>query len=339
MWWSGLVVDRPCDSGGYRAIAVAALGRLARSIWLRVLVSVALLVLVATRIDLGVAADRLSEGSWGYFLAAVIALFTSFVVGALRWHVFLSATDIDAPSLGVVRAYLIGTFTNNFLPSQIGGDVTRTWVVSRPGTRIRAGTTVVCDRAMALACLIAVAWLAYATNASDTPIELVVALATCTAAAMVVGAGAALVFQSERVRRRMPVRLHRPGREVRAAARACTRGVVLRRTFLIGLGFQGLVVLSTWLVALSFGLSVPFATLAVCLAPVLIVSVLPISIGGFGVREASYVVLLGYAGVSATDAALLSLASAAAFAIASLPGALALIKRPAVPVSSADAGR
>ena len=79
--------------------------------------------------------------------------------------------------------------------------------------------------------------------------------------------------------------------------------------------------------------------LAVVLAPVLIVSVLPISIGGFGVREGSYVVLLSYAGVNSTDAALLSLLTAAAFAIASLPGGLALIRHPeAVSSTGADPG-
>ena len=114
-----------------------------------------------------------------------------------------------------------------------------------------------------------------------------------------------------------------------AKPRSLAQGRVLAQTLAIGLGFQGLVVLAAWLIARSLELDLPFSTLAVVLAPVLIVSVLPISIGGFGVREGSYVVLLSYAGISSTDAALLSLLSAAAFAIASLPGGLALMRPPA----------
>ena len=102
----------------------------------------------------------------------------------------------------------------------------------------------------------------------------------------------------------------------------------LGRTVLIGLGFQGLVYRSAWLVARSISLDVPFAVIGAVLAPVLILSTAPVSIGGFGVREGSYVLLLGYAGVSATDATLFSLLLAATFAIASLPGALALLRRP-----------
>ncbi|HEY3182129.1 MAG TPA: lysylphosphatidylglycerol synthase transmembrane domain-containing protein, partial [Gaiellaceae bacterium] len=101
------------------------LRRLAGSIWLRTLVSVGLLALVASRIDFGAAGDRLSGGRWGYFAAAVAALLASFVVGALRWHVFLNAAGVESPRAQTIRAYLIGMFTTNFLPTQIGGDVTR----------------------------------------------------------------------------------------------------------------------------------------------------------------------------------------------------------------------
>ena len=89
--------------------------------------------------------------------------------------------------------------------------------------------------------------------------------------------------------------------------------------------------LAAWLMARSVSLDIPLSVLGAVLAPVLILSTAPVSIGGFGVREASYVFLLGYAGVSATDATLFSLLSAAAFALASLPGALALLvgRRPA----------
>ena len=104
---------------------------------------------------------------------------------------------------------------------------------------------------------------------------------------------------------------------------------MLARTLLIGVAFQGLAVFAAWLVVRALELHLPFAPLAVSLAPILIVSVLPVSIGGFGVREGSYVVLLGYAGLGTTDATLLSLLSALAFALASLPGGVLLLKRPA----------
>ena len=126
----------------------------------------------------------------------------------------------------------------------------------------------------------------------------------------------------------MPDRVRPAALEIKAALTACLRGATLARTLLIGLGFQGLVYLAAWLVARSISLDVPFAVIGAAMAPVLILSAAPVSIAGFGVREGSYVLLLGYAGVDATTAALFSLLTAAVFALASAPGALALLRRP-----------
>jgi hypothetical protein len=93
---------------------------------------------------------------------------------------------------------------------------------------------------------------------------------------------------------------------------------------LVGLPFQGLVLLSLWLVAQSVDVHAPFVVLAASLPPVFIISALPVSIGGFGVREVSYVVLLGHAGISSTSAATLSLLYGLSFTAATLPGAIML---------------
>ena len=171
--------------------------RLGRSVWFRAAVSLGLLALVVSQIDLAEAADRLSSGRWGLFVAAIAVLFASFVVGALRWHIYLTAAQVARDVSSSVRAYLIGVFTNNFLPSQVGGDVARAWVATAPGTRLRGAATVVFDRVTALACLIVVGWIAYATNADAVPWELVIALAASTAA-VAVGTAAAAARPSRR---------------------------------------------------------------------------------------------------------------------------------------------
>jgi glycosyltransferase 2 family protein len=313
------------------------LRRLAGSSWVRVVVSVGLLAAVATQIDLGLIRSRLSGGSWGWFALAVVALFASFVVGGFRWQIFLRAGGIDSTPRRAIRAYLIGTFTTNFLPTQIGGDVTRIFVAAGPGKRTRAAVTVVLDRATALACMIAVGWLLIAINPDPVPGQLFAALSSATAAFVLASILAVLLFRIRALRRLVPARARSAAGEIRATLDACLTRAVLGRTLLIGLGFQGLVYLSTWFVTRSISLDVPFAVIGAVLAPVLILSTAPVSIGGFGVREGSFVLLLGYAGVDATDATLLSLLQAATFALASLPGALVLIRRAPRPAAAASA--
>src|SRR5437870_458879 len=145
------------------------LRRVARSFWLRALVSFGLLALVVSQIDLGAGTSRLSHGRWAWFVAAVALLFFSFLVAAARWFLFLEAAGVGESVSDAVRAYLIGAFTTNFLPTQFGGDLTRAWLAGRPGTRIRTATTVVVDRATAIGCLIVVAWLAFAIGPAPVP--------------------------------------------------------------------------------------------------------------------------------------------------------------------------
>ena len=79
-------------------IRITELGKIApQARWVprvRVVVSVGLLALVATQIDFDAIRSRLAGGSWGLFAVAVIVgdvIFVSFLVGALRWHIFLQA--------------------------------------------------------------------------------------------------------------------------------------------------------------------------------------------------------------------------------------------------------
>lgn len=111
-----------------------------------------------------------------------------------------------------------------------------------------------------------------------------------------------------------------------ASLRASVQSQVLIRTLLLGLLFQGLGVLAAWLIGRSIGLSVPVSALVTTLPLVITLSFLPLSIGGLGVREGGFVVLLGQAGVSANEATVFSLLNGLAFALASLPGSLALIR-------------
>jgi uncharacterized membrane protein YbhN (UPF0104 family) len=312
---------------------VEQLRALAGSFWVRALVSAGLLAAVFLTIDFGAARDRLAAGSWGWFAGAVAALFVSFLLAGLRWRLFLDAAAIATTTYLAIRAYLIGTFTNNFLPGQAGGDVTRAWVASRPGTRTSAITTVVIDRATALVCLVLVAWIALAADPEPVAGTLVAALAVATGALLVVLAVAVLLVRGgSGLGRRLPPRAQVWLGEARSTARACARAAVLGRTAVLGIAFEGLVILALWLVARAIDLDVSYSVLAVVLPPVLIVSTLPISIAGYGVREASFVVLLGRVGIDSTDATLLSLVGGVAFALASLPGGLLLLQRaPAQP--------
>ena len=65
--------------------------------------------------------------------------------------------------------------------------------------------------------------------------------------------------------------------------------------------------LGVWLTALAFGIEIPVGASLVVIAPVLLAAALPISIGGWGVREGGMIFGLGMLGVSSSDAVLVSI--------------------------------
>jgi uncharacterized protein (TIRG00374 family) len=301
---------------------------------------------VLVEVDWREALNQLNGDEWRWFLGAVALIDVAFFVGAIRWFRLLRGAELHMPFSLALRAYFIGMFTNNFLPTGFGGDATRAIIVGRSRSRMSAAfTSVLVDRLTSVVCLVLVGWIALALDPSAVPGSLVTGFAAFTAVgavAVVVGTFASL--RAPRWSSRIPPRLLRSLSEARRTLAAYThQPALLAWVLVLGVAFQVLTVTASWLLAQSLGADVPFALLAVAAPMVLLATVVPISIAGFGVREGSYVLLLGAAGVSHTDATLISLLTGVSIAAASLLGAVALVVpagRPtaASPVSSPPSG-
>ena len=192
---------------------------------MRLAVTALLLGLLATQIDWELAVRRVRDGDPVWLVAAIAAVFTGLVVGAVRWRALLRSAEVPATDTEVLRGYFIGAFANNFLPTGFGGDAVRALVVAPPGpTLARAASTVIVDRLTALACLLALGWMVLPFDPGAVPAELVAGLAVCTAAALAGAALLLLTVTSRRVRARVPARLRGvAGRDVVAAAHARRR--------------------------------------------------------------------------------------------------------------------
>lgn len=288
--------------------------------------SLSLMAVVALQLDLAAAARQLSRCNVGWLALAVAALLLAFAVGAERWHRLLRAADVTCTLAATFRIYVIGAFATNFLPTGFGGDAVRMWLAGKPGRRGMAAGTVIVDRMTLLLSAIVVAWLAFASDYGVVP----GALRTVLLVVTLVGAGVlAIALFGARMLSRLTGRPPQFALDVRAATIACFRGwPLIGTTFVLGLLYEALTFVSVWFVANSLAIDAPFAVIAAVVPAVLILTALPISIAGYGVREGSYVVLLHQAGISTTNAALLSLLATAVYAVSTLPGAVAMIHRP-----------
>jgi uncharacterized protein (TIRG00374 family) len=292
----------------------------------RILISAGLLTLVAVSVDWADVVDRLSEASWGWFVLATALVLAAFAVAAVRWQALLHGAGLRPRLRDTLRAYAVGAFANNALPTGFGGDAVRAWLVAPRGAPLaRSLTSVAADRATAFLCLLPIAWLGVVLAGGSIPGSIVGLLALTTGGTVAGIAVAVIVLRRRGLGRFLPELLRPWVSEVARTLRRYGRDRErIGEVVALGFAFQFLIVLATWMVSEALGLGIDLEILAVVLPLVLVATLMPISIAGFGVREGAFVALLGELGVSSADAVLLSLLTIASVAIASLPGGVAL---------------
>src|SRR5512132_3367995 len=125
---------------------------------LKIAVSASLLTLLLRRADLG----RVMQGLRGadpMWIVAALGLYVSSIgVSAWRWQRLLGALGVRLPLSKLFESFLVATFFNNFLPSNVGGDVVRIADTAKPaGSKTIATTVVLLDRGVGLLGLFLVA--------------------------------------------------------------------------------------------------------------------------------------------------------------------------------------
>src|SRR5262245_23815158 len=99
---------------------------------LKVGVSAGLLYVLFSRNDMAESWAQMRSASIGWIVTALAVNFAIILVATWRWHVLLQAQHVPMPVPRLLNSYLAATFANNFLPSNIGGDVIRISDTARP---------------------------------------------------------------------------------------------------------------------------------------------------------------------------------------------------------------
>ncbi len=302
---------------------------------LKLIVSAALLSLLFSRVSIREIAGLYAHADLGLVLLAHVLFAASIAGSAFQWGLFLRAQGITLPFRRLFGFYLVGLFFNNFLPANLGGDVVKVVDVARSGgSRGGAVAATLMDRGMGLLVLLVSGALAACAMGEALPFpEFRRPLYAGTIALAVVFAfllSRRLLSRAAALAARAPA-----GWPARIAARLlahaggfqANRGVFLR-ALPVSIAIQALRIAVHYVAALALGVHVaPLVFLLVVPAIAIAVS-LPISVGGFGVREGLGVVLFGRVGVGAPEAlAFELLAHLIAVAVSAVGGVLFALRR------------
>jgi len=289
----------------------------------KMLVSAALLYLALRKADFSDLASRLTLASAGWIALAIAVTLFQVVTGALRWREI--STDCGAPLTiaQAVRYCMIGSFFNQTLPSSIGGDAVRLWLVGR-GSGWRAATySIFVDRAIGLIVLavLIVASLPWSYRLiGDSQGRL--ALLFVDFAALAAGGGFLLLGQLRwRWLKNLWVTNH-----IHTCSVITSHAIFCRarggRIAFLSLLIHILAVVVAWCVARAIAAPILFSEIFQLVPPVMLITMMPISIAGWGVREASMALAFGYAGLPTNDGINVSLLFGAAFFLVGAFGGL-----------------
>src|SRR3954469_11683330 len=132
--------DEPTRPRRGRSLAINAL---------KAIVSVGLLALLFSRVDVSRLWAVARQASVAWLTAALLLYFAMVLSSAVRWGVLLRALHVRLPFSFLTQSFLVATFFNNFLPSNIGGDVIRiTDSAKAAGSKTLATTVVLIDRGL-----------------------------------------------------------------------------------------------------------------------------------------------------------------------------------------------
>src|ERR1700744_4159461 len=121
---------------------------------IKILVSAALLYLALRKANFADLAARIDLTSAAWLSLGVAVTFLQIFIGVLRWRIVSAECGAPLPLRQAMLYNVIGTFFNQTLPSSIGGDAVRLWLVARSGGRWRGAThSIFVDPALGLLAL------------------------------------------------------------------------------------------------------------------------------------------------------------------------------------------
>ena len=290
---------------------------------LRLLVTVAILFAILRSIDAPRVWQTLTQASPYLLLVALLLQLGSSIVSAYRWQLVMHNLDFGQTFAFYWRSYFKGLFFNQGLPTSIGGDALRVLDVAGRGFRKRdALYAIVIDRVAGLGALLLLTLVACAANPALLPEKLyrvVFLIIVAGLLGLIVGyvAGKHAWFKPYP---RLAI--------VQLLAERLYQAVSAQRLQLLlsSLLVPVLALLGFFATGRALGLPYDAMTYFAIVPLALVLSIVPVSIAGWGVREGAMVGLFSLIGADKTAVLMMSLLYGIMLIIVSLPGLVVFLR-------------
>lgn len=240
-------------------------------------------------------ASAFLQADWRWLVLSFLSAGACEFLGVLRWQLFLRMLKMKVPFRETARLFFIGAFFNQFLPGTTGGDVARVLYLmhDHPGHKTAGFLSVAVDRLLAVVILVIIgliiawgraSWFAQYTATGNfmkwSSIVLFIMAAALVASFILTSRQ--LVY---RLPRRFPFRKH-----IIKLSKLWQLCLENRREALLGAIYTVPMLLAYFaafgFAAKAFSSKITFIDMTSIMPVLTVVSSLPLSMNGFGAREA-----------------------------------------------------
>lgn len=275
--------------------------------------------------DLSSVASRFTDIHSPWVVIGFFILMLQLIITGIRWHITSEAIGAGISRHLAIKLTLIGQFFNQVLPSSFGGDAVRAVLLSREGISVRSALiSILCDRITALIMLVVIALITLPVALILDGNLILVSLRDFFVFSLslffcifffIRWKKKAINFLS-RISSLQPIIVVLSNLKIILFSKE-TGFLIIFLSAIV----QLLIVLSFYFLALALGVRLSYIHLLM-LPSIILISTLPFSFAGWGIRENAMIVGLGFFGVSSVDSLALSVGFGIGQAIIGLPGLL-----------------
>lgn len=301
--------------------------------WFQIALSLGLFALLFHSLDFDVFRQQLAAAQLEWVAVAFVGYLLSQILSAYKWQLLALPLGFYY-SLRVFSVYyFVGMYLNLFVPSTIAGDVGRGLLLATRGGRVPAAVqSVFADRISGLVMLLWVSAVGFLLF-GPTVLPAVVAYGVIAAAILAVGGWwiaprvVPALFSPGHVFHRLWEKLVQPYHD---------HAALLGYACAVSFGFHCFQLSLQVALAYALNLSVPLWYLILFVPLVHLMSALPVSFGGLGVRESGYVMFLALIGIGRHEALTFGFLWSTLVLGAGLVGGIVLLLSPEVQLSLAQ---
>lgn len=275
--------------------------------YLVLVVTLALLFLVLRKVGLSELGTQLRQANPRFVLLSFAVSPLLIMTSVIKWQLLLKSQHIIVPLRRLYALYIIGYFFNNFLPSNVGGDVVRGYELGKSTkNQAEALASVFMDRLTGFIMLVLLALISFVSHITliqnqVLQLTMVVALAGMVSVVWLILDARPLNFIAGHIKvpvaqkyiaklQKFHASLYAYRQRKGTLVLACCWSLV----FMLG------AIVNVYVSAMAFHQPIGFMDIVIVVPIILLVAMMPLTFNGYGIQEWAYVLLFTWIGLPAS---------------------------------------